>query len=229
MATILLVEDDKIVRETLAYNLRQEGYDVLTAGDGRKALEIIRRDKPDLIVLDVMLPGMDGLSVCRAVRDNVETAHIPVIMLTACGEPDDKLFGLDSGADDYITKPFGLVEFRARVRAVLRRVDVRPASRDQIRAGTVMVDLAARRAYRDGRDLQLSQKEFDLLAELMCNQGTEISFKLLLSRVWGHDFSSDAHILDLHIHQLREKIEDDPSHPRYIVTVSGVGYCFEPG
>jgi DNA-binding response OmpR family regulator len=227
MPTILVVEDEQVVQEALAYNLQQEGYQVLLAEDGSEAVKIIRREKPDLIVLDIMLPGMDGLSVCRIVRRDDEISYIPIIMLTARGTQGDKMVGLDSGADDYITKPFGLGEFLARVRAVLRRAEGQSSPRREIRAGDVMIDLVARRTYRGESELQLSQKEFDLLAELVRNQGAVLSRDLILSRVWGYDTYVDSRTVDVHVRWLREKIEDDPSNPQHIVTVRGVGYRFE--
>lgn len=227
MTTILVVEDEETVQETLAYNLEQEGYRVLTADDGEAALQLIRQERPDLVVLDIMLPRLDGLAVCRLVRKDPEVAHTPIIMLTARGTQGDKMVGLDSGADDYITKPFGLGEFLARVRAVLRRAPGRGVMRQTIQAGGIELDLAARRVYRNGKELQLSQKEFDLLAELMRNEGAVLSRDLILSRVWGYDYYGDSRTVDVHIRWLRQKIEEDPSDPRHIVTVRGVGYRFE--
>lgn len=229
MITILVVEDEEVVRETLAYNLQQEGYQVLATGDGSEALQIIRERRPDLIVLDIMLPGMDGLSVCRAIRRDKEIAYIPIIMLTARGTQGDKMVGLDSGADDYITKPFGLGEFLARVRAVLRRAEGQAAPYREVKAGDITADLVARRVRRGSQEVQLSQKEFDLLVELMRNQGAVLSRDLILARVWGYDFFGGSRTVDVHVRWLREKLEDDPSHPHYIVTVWGVGYRFEAG
>ncbi len=227
MTTILIVEDEKTLLETLAYNLEQEGYKVLTAEDGEEALKIVRRKKPDLIVLDIMLPVLDGLAVCRLIRKDPEVAHIPVIMLTARGTQGDKMVGLDSGADDYVTKPFGLGEFLARIRAVLRRVPGRTTSSTEIATGDLRVDVSARRVYRRGEEIQLSHKEFDLLVELMRNPGAVLSRDLILSRVWGYDYYGDSRTVDVHIRWLRQKIEDDPSNPHHIVTVRGVGYRFE--
>lgn len=227
MATILVVEDETTVLETLSYNLQQEGYKVLTAEDGEQALEIIRTRKPDLVVLDIMLPRLDGLAVCRLVRKDPEVAHIPIIMLTARGTQGDKMVGLDSGADDYITKPFGLGEFLARVRAVLRRAPGRAVHGQELRVGNIRADLASHRAYRGEEELHLSQREFDLLVELMRNAGAVLTRDLLLTRVWGYDYLGDTRTVDVHIRWLRQKIEDDPSNPQHIVTVRGVGYRFE--
>jgi two-component system alkaline phosphatase synthesis response regulator PhoP len=229
MTTILVVEDDTTLLETLAYNLREEEYDVLTAADGQAALETIRSARPDLVVLDIMLPQLDGLAVCRLVRRDADIAATPIIMLTARGTQGDKMVGLDSGADDYVTKPFGLGELLARIRAVLRRVPGGVASASgQISGGDIRIDLSARKTYRGDEAISLSQKEFDLLAELLRNQGAVLSRDLILSRVWGYDYYGDTRTVDVHIRWLREKIEADPAHPRHIQTVRGVGYRFEP-
>jgi DNA-binding response OmpR family regulator len=227
MASILIIEDEENVRETLAYNLAQEGYDVLTAADGEEGLALIRDEQPDLVVLDIMLPRLDGLSVCRLVRKDPEVAYIPIIMLTARGSQGDQMVGLDSGADDYIVKPFGLDVFLARVRAVLRRAPGRVAARQELVSGDLRVDLSAHRVYLGGVEIKLSHKELDLLAELMHNQGAVLSRDLILARVWGYDYYGDKRTVDVHIRWLREKIEDDPSDPQRIVTVRGVGYRFE--
>ncbi|MBN1122045.1 MAG: response regulator transcription factor [Anaerolineae bacterium] len=227
MTTILVVEDEETLLDTLAYNLEQEGYKVLRARDGEKALKHIRKKRPDLVVLDIMLPKLDGLAVCRMVRKDPDVAHIPIIMLTARGTQGDKMVGLDSGADDYITKPFNLGELLARVRAVLRRAPGQVIARQSLEVGDISVDLVARRAYRGEDELQLSYKEFDLLAELMRNRGAVLSRDLILSRVWGYDYYVDSRTVDVHIRWLRQKIEDDPSNPQRIITVRGVGYRFE--
>jgi DNA-binding response OmpR family regulator len=225
--TILVVEDEETLLDTLAYNLEQDGYKVLKAEDGEQALKLVRKKHPDLVVLDIMLPQIDGLAVCRMVRKDPDIAHIPIIMLTARGTQGDKMVGLDSGADDYITKPFDLGEFLARVRAVLRRVPGQVINQQTLEAGDITVDMTARRAYRGEKELQLSHKEFDLLAELMRNRGAVLSRDLILSRVWGYDYYVDSRTVDVHIRWLRQKIEDDPSEPQRIITVRGVGYRFE--
>jgi DNA-binding response OmpR family regulator len=175
MVKILIVEDETTLAETLAENLREEGYEVLTAADGEAGLALIRSEMPDLIVLDIMLPVLDGLSVCRIIRKDASTQHIPIIMLTARGTEVDKIVGLESGADDYITKPFGLGEFLARVRAVMRRIPRRPTMQDELVSVDLRVDLTGRRAFRGSEELRLSHKEFDLLSELMRNQGVVLS------------------------------------------------------
>ncbi len=227
MTTILVVEDEETLLDTLAYNLEQEGYKILKAEDGEQALKLVRKKRPDLVVLDIMLPQLDGLAVCRLVRKDPDVAHIPIIMLTARGTQGDKMVGLDSGADDYITKPFDLGEFLARVRAVLRRAPGQVIARQSLEVGDISIDLTARRAYRGEKELQLSHKEFDLLAELMRNRGAVLSRDLILSRVWGYDYYVDSRTVDVHIRWLRQKIEDDPSMPQRIITVRGVGYRFE--
>lgn len=223
MTRILVVEDDIALLENLEYNLKREGYEVSTATDGQRALEVARKQEPDLIILDLMLPHLDGLSVCRTLRK--ETA-VPIIILTARVGEVDKIVGLESGADDYITKPFSLGEFLARVRAVLRRAPSRVEVKE-LRSGELVVDLSRRRAYMGEKEIQLSLKEFDLLAELMRHRGLVLSRDLLLERVWGYDYYGDTRTVDVHIRWLREKIEHDPSQPELIQTVRGVGYRFE--
>jgi DNA-binding response OmpR family regulator len=222
MEKVLIVEDDATLLETIAYNLKQEGYAVLTASDGITGLETARLEKPDLVVLDLMLPQLDGLSVCRALRREMT---IPIIILTARAGEVDRIVGLDSGADDYIVKPFMLGEFLARVRAALRRgASVTPT---RLVAEDLVLDLVARRAHRAERELTLSPKEFDLLAELIRHKGAVLSRDLLLQRVWGFDFVGDSRTVDVHIRWLREKIENDPANPTRIQTVRGIGYRFE--
>jgi DNA-binding response OmpR family regulator len=227
MAKILIVEDETTLAETLAENLSEEGYEVLTADNGETGLALIRSELPDLIVLDIMLPVLDGLSVCRIVRKDSTTLHIPIIMLTARGTEVDKIVGLESGADDYITKPFGLGEFLARVRAVMRRAPGQTAAQDELVAGDLRMDLTGRRVFLGSEELHLSHKEFDLLYELMRNQGAVLSRDLILTKVWGYEFFGDKRTVDVHIRWLREKIERDPSNPQRIATVRGVGYRFE--
>jgi len=225
MATrLLIVEDETTLRETLAYNLTQEGYQVTQSGDGAEALELARADKLDLIVLDIMLPGLDGLSFCRILRKEQTT---PIIMLTARGGEVDRIVGLESGADDYIVKPFSLGEFLARVRAVLRRTPSVSLHTDRLESGDLALDLTARRVSVGGREIKLSHKEFDLLAALVRNKGAVLSRDLLLQQVWGYDHVGDDRTVDVHMRWLREKIEADPSDPQRIVTVRGVGYRFE--
>ena len=224
MKTILLVEDDDTLRKTLAYNLSKEDYKVIQTGDGAEALSLARENGPDLIVLDVMLPSLDGLTICRMIR---KESDVPIIMLTARGSEIDRIVGFEIGADDYIVKPFSLGEFLARVRAMLRRAPTARSVIDKLEAGDLALDLIARRATQDGVELRMTHKEFDLLATLMRNKGAVLSRDLLLEHVWGYDYSGQTKTVDVHVRWLREKIERDPSHPQRIVTVRGVGYRFE--
>jgi DNA-binding response OmpR family regulator len=220
---ILLVEDEKTLRETLAYNLTQAGYQVTQSGNGLDALDLARTEPFQLIVLDIMLPDLDGLSFCRILRREQST---PIIFVTARGTDLDRIIGLESGADDYIVKPFSLEEFMARVRAVLRRASAIRLI-EQVESGNLTVDLRGRRVSLNGKPLKLSQKEFDLLSLLMQNQGAVLTRDLLVQRVWGLDHSGNDRTVDVHVRWLREKIEANPSNPQRIVTVRGMGYRFE--
>lgn len=223
MTSILVVEDEATVRETLALNLRTEGYEVLTAENGEIGLRMARETDLDLIVLDVMLPELDGLTVCRVLR---KEGNVPIILLTARGTETDKIIGLESGADDYIVKPFSLGEFLARVRAALRRGRSMAPSTDLV-SGDLRLDLVSRRVYLMEEELQLAPREFELLATLMRNHGAVLTRELLLTQVWGDNFLGDSRTVDVHINWLRQKIEADPSSPERIQTVRGVGYRFE--
>jgi DNA-binding response OmpR family regulator len=220
---ILLVDDEPILLDTLAYNLRGSGYAVVTAANGIAALEQARSESPDLIILDLMLPELDGLTVCRSLRQMSDT---PILVLTARTGELDKIVGLESGADDYMTKPFSLGELQARIRALLRRAGSHRRE-DEIRSGGLALNLMSRRAFLDDRELALSPKEFSLLAELMHHQGAVLTRDLLLTRIWGYDFYGDTRTVDVHVRWLREKIEADPAHPTRIATVRGIGYRFE--
>ncbi len=222
MTKLLIVEDDQTLRETLAYNLTREGYTVTQAGDGTVALDLAREVKPDLVLLDIMLPGVDGLTVCRTLRHEM---NVPIILLTARSGEVDRIVGLDSGADDYIVKPFSLGELLARLRAVLRRGQSEKAT--TLESGDLTLDRLGHRAYRSGQPLNLSPKEFDLLAELIRHKGAVLTRDLLVERVWGFDFSGDTRTVDVHMRALREKIERDPANPTRIQTVRGLGYRFE--
>ena len=226
MPTILLVEDDAILGETLEYNLQREGYDVLRATDGVQGLDQARLAQPDLIVLDVMLPRLDGFSVCRILR---RESNVPILMLTAREDETDRIAGLELGADDYVVKPFSLGELLARVRAIMRRGrrEASGSEREVLRGGEIKVDTGSRRAWRGEEELALATKEFDLLACLMRNHGLALSRDLLLERVWGDDFTGDDRTVDVHIRWLRAKVEVDPSQPAYIQTVRGIGYRFD--
>jgi DNA-binding response OmpR family regulator len=224
VARILLVEDEDTVRETLAMNLRAEGYEVTAAADGEAGLELARAGSHDLVVLDVMLPKLDGLTVCRLVR---RESSVPILLLTARGTETDKIIGLETGADDYIVKPFSLGEFLARVRAALRRGAVQRQPTDELVSGNLRLDVAARRAWLEEAEVPLAPREFDLLTALMRHRGAVLTRDLLLARVWGEDYPGDARTVDVHIRWLRQKIEDDPSQPQKILTVRGAGYRFE--
>lgn len=221
--TILVVEDDETLRQTLTFNLEDEGYQVAVAADGQAALKVARSQPFDLIVLDIMLPELDGLSVCRILRRELD---VPVIILTARSSEVDKIIGLDSGADDYITKPFSLGEFLARVRAALRR-NLKQGGGERLTSGDLSLDLVARKAYKGEQELILSFKEFDLLAELIRNRGMVLSRDLLLTKVWGYDYVGESRTVDVHVRWLREKIEAEPSKPARITTIRSVGYRFE--
>lgn len=221
---ILLVEDDKTLRKTLAFNLEKEGYNVIETGDGSDALTLAREKSPDMVVLDVMLPSLDGLSICRILRNE---SDVPILMLTARDGEVDRIIGLETGADDYMVKPFSLGEFLARIRALLRRAPSQRGTPDRLQSGDLVLDLIARRALYKDDELRLTHKEFDLLAALMRNKGAVLSRDLLLERVWGYEYSGQSKTVDVHVRWLREKIEKDPSEPRRIVTVRGVGYRFE--
>lgn len=225
---ILIIEDEQNLVTNLAEKLRSEGYQVSIAMDGETGWQKAREEKPDLIALDIMLPGLDGLSLCRMVRGDATTRHIRIIMLTARGTEVDKIVGLESGADDYIVKPFGLGEFLARIRAVLRRPDTETAiQKNEMTSGDLRLNLTGRRVFLQENELKLSNKEFDLLTELMRNKNAVLTRDLILTKVWGYDYFVDKRTVDVHIRWLREKIEQDPSSPRRIITVRGVGYRFE--
>ena len=237
---ILLFEDDVTLRETVAYNLRNQGYEVLEADDGYKALETARTRQPDVMLLDVMLPGIDGLEVCRLLR---KESSLPVLMLTARSEEIDRVVGLEMGADDYLTKPFSMRELMARVKALLRRVELiredlaaeqsdAAAALAETRAETLAfddleIDLSRREVRLAGGPVRLKPKEFDLLLFLARNRGIALSRDLILERVWGWTFDGNSRTVDVHVRWLREKLETDPADPRRIVTVRGIGYRFD--
>ena len=223
---ILLVDDELSVQKLLTYPLRKEGYDVIPALDGREALDRLREDNFDLVVLDVMLPRMDGFDVCRAIRSR---STVPIIMLTAKTEETDKVLGLELGADDYITKPFSVREFRSRVKAVLRRAALTQTEEqfeEPIDAGDLQIDFEKRTVVVRGEPAQLTYVEFEILAALARAPGRVFSRTMLLERVWGDAAYRDPRTVDVHIRHLREKLEDDPKRPELILTVRGVGYRF---
>ena len=227
---VLVVEDEENLVEALRYNLEREGYDVLTAMDGEKGLELAKGSNPDIIILDIMLPRLDGLEVCRILRRENNT---PILMLTAKGEEVDRIVGLELGADDYVTKPFSMRELLARVRAMLRRsrmaseASSSSAASESYTAGDLEVDLSSHTARIAGVALDLKPREFDLLALLLANKGRAISRDQILERLWGYDYIGDTRTVDVHVRWLREKIETDPGSPKRIITIRGVGYRFE--
>ena len=236
MPKIVVVEDDATLLDTLEYNLEKQGYTVFTASHGLKALDLIREQQPDLIVLDVMLPGLDGLEICRVVRRDM---NVPILMLTAKSEELDKVVGLEVGADDYLTKPFSMRELLARVKAQLRRVRLmreevaqgappppEAPAKNELIANNLHIDLDRREAMLDGNPIRLKPKEYELLVFLVRNQGVALSRDLILERVWGW-FNDNSRTVDVHVRWLREKIEVEPSSAKRLITVRGIGYRFE--
>ena len=224
--SVLVVEDEENLLEALRYNLEHDGHSVLTAADGAKGLETARSALPDLIILDVMLPGLDGLEVCRILRRETDA---PILMLTAKGEEIDRVVGLELGADDYVAKPFSMRELMARVRALMRRPRSRTPgpSAEPLRAGPLTLDAEAHSARLGEDELRLKPREFDLLALFMRNPGRAFTRDQILERLWGRDYIGDVRTVDVHVRWLREKIESDPSAPARIITIRGVGYRFE--
>jgi DNA-binding response OmpR family regulator len=225
MKTVLVVDDEPIVREVVVRYLEREGYRTLQSGDGDHARELIEGDPPSLVVLDVMLPGTNGLELCRWIRSR---SALPVILLTARGEEADRIVGLELGADDYVTKPFSPRELAARVRTVLRRSDSEPALEARLSFDGLDMDASTREAARSGAPLALTAREFDLLWFLASHPRKVFSRHQLMERVWGYQAALDTGTVTVHIRRLRQKIEDDPSHPRFLQTVWGVGYRFSP-
>ena len=228
MAKILVVDDEEPIQELLRFNLEKEGYLVCVAKDGQEALKHVKNDQPDLIVLDLMLPGMDGLEVCRKLRSNPKFQQIPIIMLTAKGEEIDKVLGLELGADDYMTKPFSPRELLARIKARLRR----PNSQEEADAriiirGELRVDVTGFRVHVRGEETELTPKEFELLRVLAAHPGKVYSRDELLERIWGYEYDGDTRTVDVHVRHLRLKVERDPSNPEYIETLRGIGYRFK--
>jgi DNA-binding response OmpR family regulator len=225
MTTVLVVDDEPIVRDVVVRYLRREGFDTLEAGDGTAARELIESASPSLVVLDVMLPGTDGLALCRWIRTK---GDLPVIMLTARGEEADRIVGLELGADDYVTKPFSPRELTARVRAVLRRSAPAGATAELLTFDGLEVDAGTREVRRDGETLRLTAKEFELLFFLASNPGRVFSRDQLMQSIWGYSAALDTGTVTVHIRRLRAKIERDPADPRRLQTVWGVGYRFVP-
>ena len=222
---ILVVDDEALLVKGIRFNLQNEGYEVITGSDGLEAVQLVREQEPDLVVLDVMMPNMDGLTACSKIR---EFSDVPVILLTAKVDDMDKLIGFDHGADDYLTKPFNILELKARIRAILRRSGAgeKKAPDHDLTIGTISLDLDARNAYRSGQLVDLTAKEFDVIEFLMRNANRVYSREALLDTIWTYEYRSDIRTVDVHIRRLREKLEENPAEPKYILTKWGVGYYF---
>ncbi len=222
---ILVVDDEELLVKGIRFNLQNEGYEVLSGSNGLEALTLAQGQKPDLIILDVMMPEMDGLTACAKIR---EFSDVPIILLTAKSDDMDKLMGFDCGADDYLTKPFNILELKARIRALLRRAGTAVGgSASTLPIGSISLDLYARNAYRSGQLADLTAKEFDVIEFLMRNPNRVYSREALLDTIWAYEYRSDIRTVDVHIRRLREKLEDDPAKPNYIMTKWGVGYYFK--
>ena len=221
---ILVVDDEDLLVKGIRFNLQNDGYTIITGSNGKEAVEQARNQKPDLIILDVMMPEMDGLTACAKIR---EFSNIPIILLTAKTTDMDKLLGFDQGADDYLTKPFNILELKARVRALLRRSNAQEKEESSnLTIGSITLDMDARNAYRSGVLVDLTAKEFDVIEFLMRNCNRVYSREALLDTIWTYEYRSDIRTVDVHIRRLREKLEENPADPQYIMTKWGVGYYF---
>lgn len=228
MDKILIVDDENSIRELVKYNLTKEGFQIDEAEEGNKALELIAKNSPNLIVLDLMLPGIDGLEICRKLRQNEKTAQIPIIMLTARAEEVDKIVGLEMGADDYLTKPFSPRELVARVKALLRRAKpVINKKEDNIIRDGLVISPERFEVKLNDRNIDLTPKEFQLLVQLAIGPGKVFTREFLLENIWGYDYLGDTRTVDVHIRHLRQKLEVDPSQPEFIETIRGIGYKFK--
>ena len=223
---ILVVDDEALLVKGIRFNLQHEGYEVITGSDGLEAVRLVQEEKPDLLVLDVMMPNMDGMTACSKIR---EFSNIPVILLTAKVDDMDKLMGFDHGADDYLTKPFNILELKARIRALLRRAGAsgKKETDNTLTIGSISLDLDGRNAYRSGELADLTAKEFDVIEFLMRNPNRVYSREALLDTIWAYEYRSDIRTVDVHIRRLREKLEENPAQPQYIMTKWGVGYYFK--
>lgn len=225
--TITIIEDESNIVELVKYNLDREGYHTISAGNGRKGLELVRQELPDLVILDLMMPEMDGLTVCKQLRADPQTKSIPIIILTAKSEEADRVLGLEMGADDYVTKPFSPRELVARVRAVLRRSGNGGDDEvEVIEIGDIKMDLRQHITRVRGEEVELTPKEFDFLKLLLLNPGRAFTREFLLEHLWGYEYFGDTRTVDVHVRRLRQKIETDPADPIYLETVRGVGYRF---
>jgi len=225
---ILAVDDEEHIQELIKFNLENNGYKVITCGDGTQALKFAKLEKPDLILLDVMLPGIDGYDVCKEIRKDNSISSLPIIMITAKSEELDKILGLELGADDYITKPFSIRELLARVKAVLRRTSIQPIDKS-FKFDNVIVNFEKHEVTKDNKRVELTLKEFEVLELLIRNKGRVVTRDFLLDKVWGYEYIGETRTVDVHIRHLRQKIEDDDKSPRYIETIRGVGYRFSLG
>ena len=226
MTKVLVAEDDRTLQDVLRFNLSKEGYSVIQAFSGTEALKQARQSRPDLILLDIMLPELSGLEVCRILR---QETRVPILLLTAKSDEVDKVVGLEMGADDYITKPFGMKELLARLRAHLRRTEMKTdAPSALLKLAGLSIDIPRHQVSKDGKPLILTPKEYELLVFLARNQGLVFSREQLLGKVWGYDFGGDSRTVDVHMRWLRQKIEDDAARPRHLITVRGTGYKLEP-
>ena len=222
---ILVVDDEELLVKGIRFNLQNEGHNVITGNNGLEAVQLTLEHRPDLVVLDIMMPVMDGLTACAKIR---EFSDVPIILLTAKTEDMDKLMGFEQGADDYITKPFNILELKARIRALLRRTAKQANTASaELTIGTIRLDLNARNAYRDGQLADLTAKEFDVIEFLMQNPNHVYSREALLDTIWAYDYRNDIRTVDVHIRRLREKLEENPAEPKYIMTKWGVGYYFK--
>ncbi len=224
---IYAVEDEAHIQQLIKYNLEANGYRVVTFESGESLINELKNTSPDMFVLDLMLPGMDGLEVCRFIRQDVRFKNLPIIMLTAKGEEFDKVLGLELGADDYITKPFSVRELVARIKALFRRMgSTISTEQDIIKSGEITIDNSRREVFKNGELVEMTLKEFELLKLLILNRGKVLSRELLLEKIWGFDYYGETRTVDVHVRYLRQKVEEDDSNPIYIETVRGIGYRF---
>ena len=220
---ILIVDDEELLVKGIRFNLQNDGFETVTGSDGLQAVSLAQQEQPDLILLDVMMPNMDGLTACQRIR---EFSNVPIILLTAKTEDMDKLMGFENGADDYITKPFNILELKARIRSLLRRSGKGAERSNTLTIGGISLDLDARNAFKGGEIVDLTAREYDMIEFLMKNPNKVYSREALLDSIWSNDYRSDIRTVDVHIRRLREKLEEDPAQPQYIMTKWGVGYFF---
>ncbi|GAA0722233.1 response regulator transcription factor [Clostridium malenominatum] len=223
---ILIVDDEENIRELLKFNLENLGYNVICSDNGKDAFEIVKNERPNLVLLDVMLPGMDGYDVCKGIRMNNAISTTPIIMITAKGEELDKVLGLELGADDYITKPFSVRELVARVKALLRRTGVSTIENNDFIFGNIKIDFEKHEVSKEGEKIDLTLKEYELLETFIKNKGRVLTRDFLLDKIWGYEYIGETRTVDVHIRHLRQKIEEDDKSPKHIETIRGVGYRF---